>query len=123
MRLRSSLFACCGLLVQLFGMAVFMRGFFPAPVKSFGSVKAKVSEIPGEPVLGLTSNWTRPPSPLFGRIVVMLVDALREDFVFGPKGRQFMPYVRHLVEQGSSHSFIAKAWPPTVTMPRIKVTF
>ncbi|XP_041050204.1 GPI ethanolamine phosphate transferase 2 isoform X2 [Carcharodon carcharias] len=120
MRLRSSLFACCGILVLLFGMAVFLRGFFPAPVKSFGSAKAKLSEIPEEPVQGLTSNWTKPPSPLFGRVVIMLVDALREDFVFGPKGRQFMPYTRHLVERGSSHSFIAKAWPPTVTMPRIK---
>ncbi|XP_048394483.1 GPI ethanolamine phosphate transferase 2 isoform X2 [Stegostoma tigrinum] len=50
----------------------------------------------------------------------MLVDALREDFVFGPKGRQFMRYTRRMIEQGSSLSFIAKAWPPTVTMPRIK---
>ncbi|XP_067900533.1 GPI ethanolamine phosphate transferase 2 isoform X1 [Heterodontus francisci] len=120
MRLRSSLFGCCGLLALLFGMAVFLRGFFPAPLKSFGSAKAKASEIPGEPVLGLASNWTKQPSPLFGKVVIMLVDALREDFVFGPKGRLFMPYTRHLVEKGSSHSFIAKAWPPTVTMPRIK---
>ncbi|XP_067850452.1 GPI ethanolamine phosphate transferase 2 isoform X2 [Heptranchias perlo] len=120
MKLRSSLFACCGLLVQVFGMAVFLRGFFPVPLKSFGSAKAKLSDTPEEPVVGLTSNWTKLPSPLFRRVVIMLVDALREDFVFGPKGRQFMPYTRHLVEQGSSHSFIAKAWPPTVTMPRIK---
>ncbi|XP_043530184.1 GPI ethanolamine phosphate transferase 2 isoform X1 [Chiloscyllium plagiosum] len=120
MRLRSSLFACCGLLGLLFGMAVFLHGFFPSPLKSFGSAKAKVSEIPGEPALGLASNWTKLPSPLFGKVVIMLVDALREDFVFGPKGRQFMPYTRHMVEHGSSLSFIAKAWPPTVTMPRIK---
>uniref|UniRef100_A0A4W3J619 Phosphatidylinositol glycan anchor biosynthesis class G (EMM blood group) n=1 Tax=Callorhinchus milii TaxID=7868 RepID=A0A4W3J619_CALMI len=70
--------------------------------------------------LGYPSNWTKLPSPLFGRVVVMLVDALRDDFVFGPKGREFMPYTRQLVERGSSHSFIAKARPPTVTMPRIK---
>eukprot|EP00063_Salmo_salar_P079938 XP_014054773.1 PREDICTED: GPI ethanolamine phosphate transferase 2 isoform X2 [Salmo salar] len=31
-----------------------------------------------------------------------------------------MPYIRHLVERGSTHSFVAKARPPTVTMPRIK---
>lgn len=51
----------------------------------------------------------------------MLVDALREDFVFGPSGRMYMPYTRHLVERGSSNSYVAKARPPTVTMPRIKV--
>ncbi|XP_069781979.1 GPI ethanolamine phosphate transferase 2 isoform X6 [Narcine bancroftii] len=120
MRLRSSLFACCGLLVQLFGMAVFLRGFFPVPAKSFGSVKAKASDVQAQPARGLVSNWTQVPSPLFGRVVIMLVDALREDFVFGSKGNKFMPYTQHLVERGSSHNFIAKAWPPTVTMPRIK---
>ncbi|KAG9338583.1 hypothetical protein JZ751_025642 [Albula glossodonta] len=31
-----------------------------------------------------------------------------------------MPYTRHLVERGSTLSFVAKAQPPTVTMPRIK---
>lgn len=51
----------------------------------------------------------------------MLVDALREDFVFGASGRTYMPYTRHLVERGSSYSYVAKARPPTVTMPRIKV--
>ncbi|XP_055977717.1 GPI ethanolamine phosphate transferase 2 isoform X2 [Sorex fumeus] len=31
-----------------------------------------------------------------------------------------MPYTTYLVEKGASHSFIAEAKPPTVTMPRIK---
>ncbi|XP_025054875.1 GPI ethanolamine phosphate transferase 2 isoform X1 [Alligator sinensis] len=31
-----------------------------------------------------------------------------------------MPYVTQLVDKGTSHSFIAEAKPPTVTMPRIK---
>lgn len=51
----------------------------------------------------------------------MLIDALRDDFVFGSKGVKFMPYTTYLVEKGSSHSFVAEAKPPTVTMPRIKV--
>lgn len=62
------------------------------------------------------------PPPLFGKVVIVLVDALRDDFVFGPSGTRFMPYTRNLVESGSSRSFIAKARPPTVTMPRIKVS-
>jgi hypothetical protein len=32
-----------------------------------------------------------------------------------------MPYTTYLVEKGASHSFVAEAKPPTVTMPRIKV--
>lgn len=70
---------------------------------------------------GSSPNSSRLPQPLFKRVVIMLVDALREDFIFGPNGRMHMPYTRHVVERGSSHSFVAKARPPTVTMPRIKV--
>lgn len=33
-----------------------------------------------------------------------------------------MPYTTQLVERGASHSFVAEAKPPTVTMPRIKVS-
>lgn len=70
---------------------------------------------------GSGTNSSKSPGPVFKRVVIVLVDALREDFVFGSDGRRFMPYTRHVVERGSSHSFIAKARAPTVTMPRIKV--
>lgn len=70
---------------------------------------------------GSSPNLSKVPDPLFKRVVIVLIDALREDFVFGPNGRKYMPYTRHLVERGSTHSFVAKARPPTVTMPRIKV--
>ncbi|KFP08492.1 GPI ethanolamine phosphate transferase 2, partial [Calypte anna] len=66
------------------------------------------------------SNWTKIPSPLFKKVVIVLIDALRDDFVFGSKGKQFMPYTTQVVEKGTSYSFIAEAKPPTVTMPRIK---
>ncbi|XP_066297887.1 GPI ethanolamine phosphate transferase 2-like [Branchiostoma lanceolatum] len=50
----------------------------------------------------------------------MLVDAMRADFMYGDSGKNFMPYTRAMVDSNSSVSFIAKAHPPTVTMPRIK---
>lgn len=70
----------------------------------------------------MVSNWTKVPPPLFKKVVIVLIDALRDDFVFGSKGKQFMPYTRQVVEKGTSYSFIAEAKPPTVTMPRIKVS-
>ncbi|NXF37498.1 PIGG transferase, partial [Nyctibius bracteatus] len=69
---------------------------------------------------GMVSNWTKIPLPLFKKVVIVLIDALRDDFVFGSKGKQFMPYTTQVVEKGTSYSFIAEAKPPTVTMPRIK---
>uniref|UniRef100_A0A3B5LHS5 GPI ethanolamine phosphate transferase 2 n=1 Tax=Xiphophorus couchianus TaxID=32473 RepID=A0A3B5LHS5_9TELE len=120
MRVRSSVFACFILIFEVLGVALFLRGFFPVPVKSSFSSKSKLSDLPAEPLAGSPPNYTRLPQPLFRRVVLMVVDALRNDFVIGPAGSH-MPYTRYLVEKGSSHSFVAKARPPTVTMPRIKV--
>ncbi|XP_034453592.1 GPI ethanolamine phosphate transferase 2 [Hippoglossus hippoglossus] len=120
MKVRSSVFASFILIFEVIGFALFLRGFFPVPVKSSLSSKNKLSDLPAEPLSGSSPNSSRLPQPLFKRVVIMLVDALREDFVFGPNGRMYMPYTRHVVERSSSHSFVAKAKPPTVTMPRIK---
>ncbi|NXD26273.1 PIGG transferase, partial [Spelaeornis formosus] len=122
MRLRSGVFASSCLLVQALGVALFLRGFFPVPVRSVPRREAR-SEPAAEPVppgRGMVSNWTKIPPPLFKKVVIVLIDALRDDFVFGSKGKQFMPYTTQVVEKGTSYSFIAEAKPPTVTMPRIK---
>ncbi|XP_072252290.1 GPI ethanolamine phosphate transferase 2 isoform X2 [Leuresthes tenuis] len=121
MKVRSSIFASFILIFEVIGVALFLRGFFPLPVKSSVESKSKLSDLPAEPLTGGSPNSSRLPQPLFKRVVIMLIDGLREDFVLGPNGRLYMPYTRHLVEKGSSHSFVAKARPPTVTMPRIKV--
>ncbi len=62
-----------------------------------------------------------PIKPVYGRLVVMLIDALRSDFVFGDAYKRDMPYLRSLINKKETFSFMAKAHPPTVTMPRIKV--
>lgn len=117
MKLRASVFACFILICEVLAVALFLRGFFPAPVKS--SSESRLQDRPPEPVIGHAPNASAPPR-LFRRLVLMVVDALREDFLFGPNGRSHMPYTRHLVERGSTHSYIARARAPTVTMPRIK---
>ncbi|XP_007467956.1 PREDICTED: GPI ethanolamine phosphate transferase 2 isoform X2 [Lipotes vexillifer] len=120
MRLGSGTFAACCVVIEVLGVALFLRGFFPAPVCSFSGTEHQTESPAPEPSAGAISNWTKLPPPLFGKVVIMLIDALRDDFVFGSKGVKFMPYTTYLVEKGSSHSFVAEAKPPTVTMPRIK---
>jgi ethanolaminephosphotransferase len=102
------------------GVAIFLRGFFPAPVRSSSRTEHRAEPPAPEPVAGASSNWTKLPPPLFSKVVIVLIDALRDDFVFGSKGVEYMPYTTYLVEKGASHSFVAEAKPPTVTMPRIK---
>uniref|UniRef100_A0A8C0D3D5 Phosphatidylinositol glycan anchor biosynthesis class G n=1 Tax=Balaenoptera musculus TaxID=9771 RepID=A0A8C0D3D5_BALMU len=120
MRLGSGTFAACCVVIEVLGVALFLRGFFPVPVCSFSGTEHQTESPAPEPSAGAISNWTKLPPPLFSKVVIMLIDALRDDFVFGSEGVKFMPYTTYLVEKGSSHSFVAEAKPPTVTMPRIK---
>ncbi|XP_007181529.1 GPI ethanolamine phosphate transferase 2 isoform X1 [Balaenoptera acutorostrata] len=120
MRLGSGTFAACCVVIEVLGVALFLRGFFPVPVCPFSGTEHQTESPAPEPSAGAISNWTKLPPPLFSKVVIMLIDALRDDFVFGSKGVKFMPYTTYLVEKGSSHSFVAEAKPPTVTMPRIK---
>ncbi|XP_065596739.1 GPI ethanolamine phosphate transferase 2 isoform X2 [Cyrtonyx montezumae] len=122
LRLRSGALATGCLLAEALGIALFLRGFFPLPVKSVprGEARAEPPAEPAPPGPGIVSNWTKLPPPVFRKVVFVLIDALRDDFVFGSKGKQFMPYTTQVIEKGTSYSFIAEAKPPTVTMPRIK---
>uniref|UniRef100_A0A673TDY7 Phosphatidylinositol glycan anchor biosynthesis class G n=1 Tax=Suricata suricatta TaxID=37032 RepID=A0A673TDY7_SURSU len=120
MRLGSGTFAAGCVVIEVLGVALFLRGFFPAPVRSSSRTGHQAEPPAPEPSAGASSNWTKLPPPLFSKVVIMLIDALRDDFVFGSKGVKFMPYTTYLVEKGASHSFVAEAKPPTVTMPRIK---
>ena len=121
MRLGSGAFAASCVAIEVIGVAIFIRGFFPAPVRSSARPEHDAETPAPEPVAGVRSNWTKLPPPLFSKVVIVLIDALRDDFVFGSKGVKYMPYTTYLVEKGASHSFVAEAKPPTVTMPRIKV--
>uniref|UniRef100_A0A8C7BWY9 Phosphatidylinositol glycan anchor biosynthesis class G (EMM blood group) n=1 Tax=Neovison vison TaxID=452646 RepID=A0A8C7BWY9_NEOVI len=120
MRLGSGTFAACCVVIQVLGVALFLRGFFPAPIRSSSRTEHQAEPPAPEPSAGDRSNWTKLPPPLFRKVVIMLIDGLRDDFVFGSKGVKFMPYTTYLVEKGASHSFVAEAKLPTVTMPRIK---
>ncbi|XP_036272924.1 GPI ethanolamine phosphate transferase 2 isoform X2 [Pipistrellus kuhlii] len=117
MRLGCGAFAAGCVAVEVLGVALFLRGFFPPPVRSSSQPAPPAAP---EPSAGASSSGTKLLPPLFGKVVVMLIDGLRDDFVFGSKGVKFMPYTTYLVEEGASHSFVAEAKPPTVTMPRIK---
>jgi len=59
--------------------------------------------------------------PSVGRLVIMVIDALRWDFVEGAEGRMNMPYTASLINGKKACLLTGKASPPTVTMPRIKV--
>ncbi|KAG6001784.1 hypothetical protein E4U21_003801 [Claviceps maximensis] len=59
-----------------------------------------------------------PPIAPFDKLVFMVVDALRSDFVFS-QGSGF-EYTQSLIRDGLAMPFTANARSPTVTMPRLK---
>ncbi|XP_023556320.1 GPI ethanolamine phosphate transferase 2 isoform X2 [Octodon degus] len=120
MRLGPGAFAASCVAIEVLGVAIFLRGFFPASVRSASPTGRLAEPAAPEPLAGASSNWTKLPLPLFSKTVIVLIDALRDDFVFGSKGARYMPFTTYLMGKGPSHSFVAEAKPPTVTMPRIK---
>ncbi|KAF4783318.1 GPI ethanolamine phosphate transferase [Colletotrichum scovillei] len=78
---------------------------------------------PYKPVLpGLAQyealEYGPPPQAPFDRLIFMVVDALRSDFVY-LNGTGFT-YTQELIRDGAALPFTAYARSPTVTMPRIK---
>ncbi|KAI8536396.1 hypothetical protein RHMOL_Rhmol10G0253800 [Rhododendron molle] len=66
--------------------------------------------------------------PSFDRLVLMVIDGLPAEFVLGRDDRppsmvieEVMPYTQSLLASGMAFGYHAKAAPPTVTMPRLKV--
>lgn len=58
------------------------------------------------------------------RVVVIIIDALRADFIpsvkYNKKINVSMPFTEYLLKNGSGISFVCQGFAPTVTLPRIK---
>ena len=106
------------LLLQIVGVAIFMKGFFP--VKSAISGHATFNDYEAEPT---NINQTETADYTFNRLIIVLIDALRADFVFSEEAKERMPHLSYLLSSSNALGFRAKSHPPTVTLPRIKVSF
>ncbi|EHA24395.1 hypothetical protein ASPNIDRAFT_182442 [Aspergillus niger ATCC 1015] len=85
---------------------VFSSGFFPyKPL------------IPGLAKFEDGGNYTATPK-VFDKVIFMVVDALRSDFVYSNKSG-FL-FTQSLIRSGAALPFTAYASSPTVTMPRLK---
>jgi len=124
---------CC--LIHLAGIIVFLGGFFPLKpsIHDTASVNDKCFTLKDE---CCAANITSVPGsdcmlqPVYGRLVIILIDALRTDFVLPEVGKdgkytvcsepKMSTICRYIVNHQTA-SFHAVAHPPTVTLPRIKV--
>lgn len=92
---------------QVLALIIYACGFF-----EFRSGKRSASEP--------QTSSAAAPEPIYDRLVFVLIDALRADFVYGEHSK--FAFLRQMINEQPEHtkSFVAKARPPTVTMPRLK---
>ncbi|KAF7944462.1 hypothetical protein EAE96_010853 [Botrytis aclada] len=104
-RIRNSLLVVANVLLPI-ATLIFASGFFP--YKPFLSGLAQYESL----------EYGAPPEAPFDKVIFMVVDALRSDFVFSNNsGFQF---TQSLISNGAALPFTAHATSPTITMPRIK---
>ena len=117
------------LYLLLLCFCLFLSGYFPLPPPDQS----------GDPSPPLPPAWTRRVSPVLapspssqsslsrqvGRVVVVVIDALRADFVLEPgPGRSGgatyprIPWLEKQLASGMATGWVARASPPTVTLPR-----
>jgi ethanolaminephosphotransferase len=90
----------------LAALLIFARGFFPH--------KASLPGLATWPSDSAAAARTAP----FDRIIFMVVDALRSDFVYGNASN--FHFTQSLIRSGGAVPFTGHASPPTITMPRVK---
>ncbi|TGJ86138.1 hypothetical protein E0Z10_g2663 [Xylaria hypoxylon] len=102
----STLFLVAANFLLPIAILIFATGFFP--YKPFLPGLARYEEL----------DYGSPPDAPFDKLVFMVVDALRSDFVY-LQGSGF-EYTQSLINDGVAIPFTAHATSPTITLPRIK---
>ncbi|KAJ4379144.1 major facilitator super transporter protein [Didymella sp. IMI 355093] len=108
---RKTLLALANLLIPV-AILVFATGFFP--YKPFMPGLAEYEDVSWMSQQGGSKGDLQPPEAPFDKLVFMVVDALRSDFVYGEESGM------SLIRDGTALPFTAHATSPTITMPRVK---
>ena len=108
------------LLIVIF--SIFLSGYFPSSTAVTGITETRDRVSVRQP-----RAWTRRA----GHLVIMVIDALRADFVLdidtglsdrpGHKIQFLQELLRDETDERRAVGFVTRASPPTVTLPRIKV--
>ncbi|KAF7996903.1 hypothetical protein HCN44_002549 [Aphidius gifuensis] len=98
---------------SLFSISLFMYGFFP--IKITNNLPSNYNDIP-DIINNIKLDKNELYKPSVQKIIIMVIDALRWDFVDVNK----MPITSNLINNNKAHLLKVKVNAPTVTMPRIK---
>lgn len=105
------------LLIVFFSITIFLYGFFP--LVQYENSVANMKDVP-QFVEKIRVKTEELYQPIAKRIVIMVIDAFRWNFVAENTMKDSMPILQSLIENKLSCLLQGKVNPPTVTMPRIK---
>ncbi|XP_068083522.1 GPI ethanolamine phosphate transferase 2 [Anabrus simplex] len=103
--------------IGVLSVLLFLCSFFP--MKKHDVSAATKDDLPTS-IRNLRLNVSHLYEPTVSRLIIIVIDALRHDFVADAGRIDSMPYTASLIEMGKACLLTARANPPTVTMPRIK---
>eukprot|EP01117_Protostelium_nocturnum_P011764 TRINITY_DN428_c0_g1_i1.p1 TRINITY_DN428_c0_g1~~TRINITY_DN428_c0_g1_i1.p1 ORF type:complete len:926 (+),score=242.77 TRINITY_DN428_c0_g1_i1:207-2984(+) len=115
------------LCIFFIGLWIFFEGMFLSQSNASSSLfQSEVTQDVEANSTHFTSSFQSNFIPLdtnrsnstFDRMVFVLVDAFRSDFLFKEKNE--MKFISSLLNEGKAFGFVAEAVAPTVTLPRIK---
>ena len=86
------------------GVIIFIEGFLPLKSHNAGYSTERCCD-----------------QPKFSKVVLMVIDALKTGFVT-PEWAEDWPYVYSAIRRGHGKIYNARVHPPTVTLPRVKVS-
>ncbi|CAN1836050.1 GPI ethanolamine phosphate transferase 2 [Linum perenne] len=137
-----TVFTLASVFIQIIGLSIFVYGFFPVkpalsavsglesfypPGHSCENESGVHTDLPPHQLKSLYQELSG-ISPMFDRLILMVIDGLPAEFVLGKDGQpprkdlmEAMPYIHSLLSTRKAFGYHAKAAPPTVTMPRLKV--
>ncbi|GEQ69771.1 hypothetical protein JCM33374_g3445 [Metschnikowia sp. JCM 33374] len=94
---------------QILGLLWFLKGFFPrkATLSGFNTFNES------------SSPFAIESGAHFDKLIVMVVDAMRSDFMFSSQDSS-MHFLHSLIREGNALPFTSFSNPPTVTLPRLK---
>ncbi|KAI4501714.1 hypothetical protein M0802_003049 [Mischocyttarus mexicanus] len=105
------------IIVGTFSIVLFIYGFFP--IVHYDSTIASINDIP-QFIDNERIETNTLYKPLVNKLIIMVIDAFRWDFISDSVGKSAMVITNKLIENSIACLLQAKVEPPTVTMPRIK---
>ncbi|XP_003744961.1 GPI ethanolamine phosphate transferase 2-like [Galendromus occidentalis] len=114
---QSWLFLWSAAILFLINVLLFLVGYFPMERNPTGVAKATDAALPYA-LCGLPSNTVHDTTykSLHPRLVLVVIDALRYDFL----DEKNFPYASSMVAKRHALKYKSRAFAPTVTLPRIK---